>query len=119
MRRRGSGNQRHRFSYPGHVRSVHELRCLGQDKPVLVAGPEQTWIEGVADDAPSANFERASQRLRDLSGVVHCVVKGDDELWRYCHIDVMRDWLEQDGRNLVSDDVPVTCLRCISQDYEG
>ena len=112
-------SKQHRFAYPGSVRTVHRVDTFDTSKPIMVVGPERVWSQGVADDAPYIDHERSPQLLRDLAGVVHTVVKGDDGFWKYCDIAVMRDWLEQNGRNLVPDDTVVTCIRCMNQDFEG
>lgn len=73
---------------------------------------------GSAYDAPP-DHDKSTVRLKDLAGVIHSVVKGEHETWLYCDIEVMKDWLVQDGKNVVPDDEPLTCVKCIAGGHEG
>lgn len=72
---------------------------------------------GVAYDAPEDHTE-SPQYLRDTQGIVHSVVRNDNGVWCYCDITVLRDWLLQDGKNVVSKDTPITCLICLMDGHE-
>jgi len=73
---------------------------------------------GVAYDAPEDHSE-SPQLLRDAQGVVHTVVRNDEGVWCYCDITVLRDWLAQDGKNVVPKDTVVTCLVCLMEGHES
>lgn len=73
---------------------------------------------GVAYDAPP-DPTKSPVLLKDLAGVVHSVVKKTGDTWHYCDIDVMRDWLVQDGKNVVDDTTPITCVKCLAGGHEG
>lgn len=74
---------------------------------------------GAAYDAP-ADHTKSPVLLKDISGVVHSVVKDPHEnVWLYCDIDVMRDWLTQEGKNVVPDDTVITCVKCLAGGHEG
>jgi hypothetical protein len=75
-------------------------------------------ITSIGSESNAPNPNRSPQRLRDAAGVIHSVVKGPDEIWRYCDIEVMKDWLVQDGQNVVSDDTPLTCVKCLAEEHE-
>ena len=83
---------------------------------VLMGGSKNPG--GAAFDAPP-DPTRSPVRLRDLDGVVHTVVKSPESVWCYCDIRVMKDWLEQEGKNVVPDDTPVTCMKCLVGGHEG
>ena len=74
---------------------------------------------GAAYDAP-ADHAKSPVLLKDLSGVVHSVVKDpNDDVWLYCDIVVMRDWLTQEGKNVVPGDTVITCVKCLAGGHEG
>jgi hypothetical protein len=73
---------------------------------------------GAAYDAPP-DHTKSPVLLKDLNGIVHSVVKNDDDVWLYCDIEVMKDWLTQDGKNVVPDDTAITCVKCLVGDHEG
>jgi len=79
-------------------------------------GPSDDRV-GSAYDAPP-DHDKATIRLKDLNGVVHSVVKGQHDTWLYCHIEVMRDWLVQNGKNVVDDATPLTCVKCLAGGHE-
>lgn len=112
-----SSKHRHRFGYRDRARMALQVRALEGKDARVQAVPQ--WNVGVADDAPGQDFEKSPQLLRDLKGVVHMVVKDEmDGFWKYCDIEVMRDWLTQDGKNLVPEGTSVTCLKCLNEDFE-
>lgn len=78
-------------------------------------GPVQTNTHYFAPSDP----EQSPVRLKDLDGVVHYVVKSPDGVWLYCDIEVMYDWLTQEGKNTVPDDTPITCVKCLAGGHEG
>ncbi len=73
---------------------------------------------GVVYDAPEDHSE-SPQYLRDAQGIVHSVVRNDDDVWCYCDITVLRDWLLQDGKTVVSKATPVTCIICLMDGHEA
>jgi hypothetical protein len=82
---------------------------------------DHPWAEpmGAAYDAPP-DHTKSPVLLKDRAGVVHSVVKSStDAVWLYCDIEVMKDWLTQDGKNVVPDDTTITCVKCLVGDHEG
>lgn len=56
--------------------------------------------------------------LRDAQGIVHSVVKNTQNVWCYCDIMVLKDWLEQEGKNVMPADTPITCITCLMDGHQ-
>ena len=78
-------------------------------------GPVKTKTHYFAPSDPA----QSPVLLKDLDGVVHYVVQNPDGVWLYCDIEVMYDWLTQEGKNTVPDDTPITCVKCLAGGHEG